>query len=101
MQIEPNSYYLETVMRQRLVNNFAINSNKPKVNTIEQDTLPENEPNRQSPCSSNWSDYLHVKNDTDESPDQTEPPTEVDPNQPTTSTGIHVPQDYMLTLMPF
>ena len=60
MQIEPNSYYLETVMRQSLVNNFAINSNKPKVNTIEQDTSPENEPNRHSPCPSNWSDYLHV-----------------------------------------
>ena len=81
-------------MRQNLVNNFAVNSNKPKVNTIEQDTSPENESNRQSPCPSNWSDYRHVKNDTDnKSPDQTEPPTEVDPNQPTTSTGMHVPQD--------
>ena len=94
MQIEPNSYYLETVMRQSLVNNFAINSNKPKVNTIKQDTSPDNEPNRQSPCPSNWSDYLHVENDNDnKSPDQTEPPTEVDPNQPTTSTGICIPQD--------
>ena len=94
MQIEPNSYYLETVMRQSLVNNFATNSNKSKVNTIEQDTSPENEPNRQSPCPSNWNDYLHVKNDTDnESPDQTELPTEDDPNQPTTSTGICIPQD--------
>ena len=85
MQIEPNSYYVEMVMNQSLVNNFAINCNKPKVNTIEQDTPQEDRPNRQSPCPSNWSDYLHVKDDTDnESPDQTEPPTKVDPNQPTT-----------------
>ena len=27
MQIEPNSYYLETLMRQSLVNNFATNYN--------------------------------------------------------------------------
>ena len=27
MQIEPNSYYLETIMRQSLVNNFAKNCN--------------------------------------------------------------------------
>ena len=41
---------------------------------------------RQSPCSSNWSDHLHVEDDTDsESTGQAEPPT--DPNQPTTSTG--------------
>ena len=81
-------------MNQSLVNNFAINCNKPKVNTIEQDTPPENEPNRQSPCPSNWSDHLHVKDDTDnESPNQTEPSTEVDPSQPTTSTGTHIPQD--------
>ena len=26
-QIEPNSYYLETIMRQSLVNNFATNCN--------------------------------------------------------------------------
>ena len=38
--------------------------------------------------------YLHVKDDTDnESPNQTEPLTEVDPNQPTTSTGTCIPQD--------
>ena len=81
-------------MNQSLVNNFAINCNKPKVNTIEQDTPQEDGPNRQSLCPSNWSDYLHVEDDTDnESPDQTEPPTEVDPNQPTTSTGTCIPQD--------
>ena len=94
MQIEPNSYYLEMVMNQSLVINFPINCNKPKVNTIEQDTPQEDGPNRQSLCPSNWSDYLHVKDDTDnESPDQTEAPTEVDSNQPTTSTGIRIPQD--------
>ena len=76
-------------MRQSLVNNFATNCNQPKVNTIEQDTPPEAATSRQSPCPSNWNDYLHVVNDTDsESPDQTEPPTEVDPDQPTTSRSI-------------
>ena len=43
---------------------------------------------------SNWSDYLHIKNDTDdESQEQTEPPTDIDPDQPTTSRGTCVPQD--------
>ena len=94
MQIEPNLYYLEIIMRQSLVNNFATNCNQPKVNTVEQDTPPEAGSSRQSPNPSNWSDYLHVENDTDnESPDQTESPTEADPDQPTTSRGIHVPQD--------
>ena len=94
MQIEPNLYYLETIMRQSLVNNFATNCNQPKVNTVEQDTPPEAGPSRQSPCPSNWSDYLHVENDTNnESLDQTEPPIEADPDQPTTSRGICVPQD--------
>ena len=37
MQIEHNSYYLEMVMNQSLVNNFAINCNRPKVTTTEQD----------------------------------------------------------------
>ena len=93
MQIEPNSYYLEMVMNQSLVNNFAINCIRPKMTTIEQDASQENETNRQSPCPSNWSDYLCIEDDMDnESPDQTETPT--DPNQPTTSTGTHIPQDY-------
>ena len=60
---------------------------------MEQDTPSEVGPSRQSPCPSNWSDYLHIENDTNnESPDQTEHPTEVDPDQPTTSRGICVPQ---------
>ena len=81
-------------MRQNLANNFAINCNCPKVNTIEQDTQQDAGPSRQSPCPSNWSDYLHVENDTNnEGQDQTEPPTEADPDQPTTSGSIHVPQD--------
>ena len=61
---------------------------------IEQNVSQDDEINKQSqaPCSSNWSDYLHVADDTDnESTDQTEPLT--DPNQPTTSTGTQVPQD--------
>ena len=36
MQTEFNSYYLEMVMNQSLVNNFAINCNRPKVTTVEQ-----------------------------------------------------------------
>ena len=47
MQIEPNSYYLETLMRQSLVNNFATNCNQPKVNTVE-NTPPEAEHSIQS-----------------------------------------------------
>ena len=91
-QIECNSYYLEMVKNQRLANNFAINCNQPNVTTIEQDAPQEDETNRQSPCPSNWSNYLHVKDDMDnESPDQAEPLT--DPNQPTTSTGTCIPQD--------
>ena len=39
MQIELNSYYLEMVMNQSLVNNFDINCTRPKVTTIEQDAL--------------------------------------------------------------
>ena len=92
-QIEPNSYYLETLMRQSLVNNFATNCNRPKVNTV--DNIPQEvEPSRQSPCPSNWSDYLHVENDTDDKgAGQTDPLTDVNPDQPTTSQGIHVPQN--------
>ena len=56
-----------------------------KVTVVKQQTPQEDDTNRetQSPCPSNWSDYLHVADDTDdESMDQTEQPT----NQPTTST---------------
>ena len=93
-QIIPNFYYLEMMMNQSLTNNFATNCNQPKVTTIEQNVPQDNKTNRQrqSPCSSNWSDYLHVEDDTDnESTGQAEPST--DPNQPTTSTGTRVPQD--------
>ena len=47
---------------------------------IEQNAPQDDETNkqRQSPCSSNWSDYLHVADDSDnESMDQTEPPTDL------------------------
>ena len=47
-QIEPNSYYLEMVMNQSLVNNFALNCNRPKVTTVEQKAPQEDETNRQS-----------------------------------------------------
>ena len=93
-QIEPNLYYLDTIMNQSLVNNFAKNCHQTKVTVIEQNAPQDDETykQRQSPCSSNWNDYLHVANDTDnESTDQTEPPT--NPNQPTMSTGMWVPQD--------
>ena len=93
MQIEPNSYYLETLMRQSLVNNFATDCNWPKVNTVE-NTPQEVEPSRQSPCPSNWSVYLHVEYDTDNGgAEQTEPLTDVNSDQPTTLQGKHVPQN--------
>ena len=94
MQIEPNLYYLETVMNQSLVNNFALNCNRPEVMTVEQNAPQEDKTNRhsQSPCPSNWSDYLHVEDDMDdENSNQAEPLT--DTTQPSTSTGICVPQD--------
>ena len=85
-QIIPNCYYLEMVMNQSLVNNFATNCNRPRVTTIKQNAPQEDKTNRQSPCPSNWSDYLHVEDDMDnESTDQAEPLT--DPIQPNTSTG--------------
>ena len=58
MQIEPNSYYLETIMNQSLINNFATNCHRPKVTVIEQNAPQDDEINkqRQSPCSFNWSD---------------------------------------------
>ena len=75
-----------------MASNFAINCNRQKVTTIEPNAPQEDETNRQSPYPSKWSDYLHVKDDTDnESTDQAQPLT--DPNQPTTSTGTRVPQD--------
>ena len=94
MQIEPNSYYLETVINQSLVNNFALNCNRPKVTTVEQNAPKEDKTNRhsQSLCPSNWSDYLHIEDDTDdENLNQAEPLT--DNSQPSTSTGTCIPQD--------
>ena len=92
-QIEPNRYYLETVMIQSLYDNFAVNSYRPKVTVVKQQTPQENNDNNrqtQSLCPSNWSDYLQVEDDTDdENTEQTEQPTD----QPTTSTGTRVPQD--------
>ena len=93
MQIEPNSYYLEMVMNQSLVNNFAINCNRSKVTTVEQNVPQEDETNRQSQslCPSNLTDYLHIEDDTkDENSNQAEPPT--DTSQPSTSTGTCVHQ---------
>ena len=40
-QIEPNSYYLEMVMNQSLVNSFALNCNRPKVTMVEQKATQE------------------------------------------------------------
>ena len=68
-QIEPNRYYLETVMNKSLYDNFAVNSYTPKVTVVEQQTPQEdNDDNRQtqSPCPSNWSDYLHIEDDTND-----------------------------------
>ena len=91
-QIEPNRYYLETIMNQSLYDNFATNSHRPKITVVEQQAPLEDDNNRQtqSPCPSNWSDYLHMADDTDDkNTEQTEQPTD----QPTTSTGTRVPQD--------
>ena len=86
-QIEPNRYYLETIMNQCLYNNFAVNTHQPKITVIKQQTPQEdNDNNRQtqSPCPSNWSDYLHIEDDTnEENTNQTDQPTD----QPTTLTG--------------
>ena len=85
-QIEPKRYYLETIMNQSLYDNFAVNTHQPKVAVIEQQTPQEdNDNNRQtqSPCPSNWSDYFHVEDDTnEENTEQTDQPTD----QPTTLT---------------
>ena len=92
-QIEPNKYYLETVMHQSLYDNFGADSYRPRVTVIKQQTPQEdNEENRQiqSPCPSNWSDDLHVVDDTnDKNIEQTEKPID----QPITLTGTRVPQD--------
>ena len=76
--------------------NFAANSYTPKVTVIEQQTPQEgNDKNRQtqSPCPSNWNNYLHVEDNTsdDKNPKQTEQPLD----QPTTSTGTTVPHDIL------
>ena len=97
MQIQPNSYYLETIMRQSLSNNFALNCNRPEVKPIEQenqqDTQQDSGPSRQSPFPSNWSEYLHVEDNTDdEAQEKTERPTENNP-EPSTSRGTQVSQD--------
>ena len=75
MQIEPNRYYLDTIMNQTLCNNFAANCHRPTVTVVKQKMPQDNDTTRQiqSPCPSNWSDYLHVADDTDdENMDQTE-----------------------------
>ena len=87
-QIEPNRYYLETIMNQSLYDNFAMKSYQPKVTVVKQQTPQEdnddNNRQTQSPYPSNWSDYLHIEDDTnDENMEQTEQPTD----QPTTSTS--------------
>ena len=93
-QIKPDKFYLENAMHQSLYENYALDSYIPKVTVIEQLPLQENnDENRQtqSPCPSNWSDYLlHVEEDIDdENPKQTDQSTD----QPTTLTGSRVPQD--------
>ena len=92
MQIEPNRYYLETIMNQTLCNNFDMNCHWPKVTVVEQQMPQEDDTNRetQSACPSNWSDYLHVADDTDDkNMVQIVQPTD----QSTTSTSTWVPQN--------
>ena len=92
-QLEPNKYYLETVMHQSLYEKFGVDSYRPRVTVIKQQTPQEdNDENRQiqSPCPSNWNDDLHVVDDTnDKNIEQTEKPID----QPITLTGTRVPQD--------
>ena len=80
-------------MHQSLYDNFAANTYRPKITVIQHQTPQEdNDENRQtqSPCPSNWSDDLHiVDNSNDENIEQTERPID----QPTTSSGTRVPQD--------
>ena len=110
-QIDPNSYYLETVMNQSLYSNFALTNYRPKVRTIEQNAPSSSPPatNRQSPTPSNWSDYLmRVDSETDNEKDdenqnqnkrQTERPTNNNPDNITqTTTGTRVPQNTISTL---
>ena len=65
MQIEPNGYYLETIVNQTLCDNFAMNCHRPKVTVVEQKVPQDDDTNRQiqCPCPSNWSDYLYVADD--------------------------------------
>ena len=88
-QIKPDKFYLENAMHQSLYENYALNSYMPKVRVIEQ--LPpqeNNDENRQtqSPCPSNWSDYLHIADNSsdDKNPKQTDQSTD----QPTQQTQI-------------
>ena len=46
MQIEPNLYYLETIINQSLVNNFAVNCHQPKVTVVKQKMPQDDETNK-------------------------------------------------------
>ena len=54
MQMKPDSFYLEMVMRQSKANNFTVNCNCLMVNTIEQVEQDTQQEERSiSPCPSN------------------------------------------------
>ena len=47
-QIQPNSYYLETIMNQTLCNNFATYCDRTKVTVVEQKMPQDEDINRQN-----------------------------------------------------
>ena len=93
MQIKPDSYYLETCMRQTLSENYGHSDHMPKVWVYGPPQYNNDENLRiHSPCPSNWSDDLQeIDNNKDEGKEQTEQPD----NQIMTLTGTRVPQDVL------
>ena len=93
MQIKPDSYYLETCMRQTLSENYGHNDHVPKV-WVHGPPQDDNEEDLQihSPCPSNWSDdLLEIDHNKDKDKEQTEQSTK----HLMTLTGTRVPQDVL------
>ena len=96
MQIRPDRYYLEMCMHQTLGKNYGYSNYMPNV-WIYGQLAPRDNNNEnlqiQSPCPSNWSDYLQeIDNNKDESKEQTKQPA----NQIVTLTGTRVPQNVLM-----
>ena len=77
-QIKPDSYYLETCMHQHLGENYGYSNYMPNVLIYGQlSPRDDNDKNLQiqSPCPSNWSDDLQVRDkNRDKSKEQTDQP---------------------------